>query len=272
MNEKPSQSRVKSGVPVWAWAILALLAIIFVVGLVTDLKRPDPEALYQQALQAYADHDVETVKQIQLQLDEHPEFEPQRTIVEGLRWMVEERPLKAVAPFEKAGEDAKFGNVGRTYLAIAYQRASERLKAEAILKDVLAEDPDNALALETQAAVYWEIRAVKQLSETIDLMIEKKVRLPHALRIKAGILYDRHRLKEAAELFIQAIEADPTNPYNGASCAKLIECLYFSDQKERIPEWLPKADPEALVTAIDAEQAYQKEGFDVAKGKLDQII
>ncbi|MCA9064210.1 MAG: hypothetical protein KDA96_14165 [Planctomycetaceae bacterium] len=272
MNQKTVQPRVKGGVPVWAWGVLIVVGLVAVIGILREVKSVDPTAVFERGVAAFKTQDRDGVVKAAEALDGMDAPAEAKQIMEGLRWIALERPLKALKPLEEAAKSPQYRLQAMTYLGIAHKDAAERFPAIEILTEVLKEEPDNGQALETLATIYWELAALDKANETLNRMIDLKHALTNAYRVSARIHYDRHHLAEAAEMYRAAIEVDPTSPLNGAAAARLIECLYWTGKPEEISKYVGIADMDPTVRAIQAEEELKEKGVDAALKVLQPVI
>lgn len=177
---------------------------------------------------------------------------------------------QAIAAGEKAVSSAPENTNAQVILSYAYQAAFDLPRARSILGRALEQDPDNVLALLSQARLLFGSDYNKEASHTIEKAYRLAPSNPDVQNLRAFLLLAGRKTDEAVSAFKETIKLDPSmgEPHMGLALAYM--------RKGKAPEALQSICSAVLLEPRKSsflsywgKMLYQIERFDRALQALE---
>jgi tetratricopeptide (TPR) repeat protein len=204
-------------------------------------------------------------------LRKFPDRVPQQKFLEAIEFIGRARPLRAVPLLQECAKDESLRVRSLTLLGSCYAAASRRLEAIAALEQALAQDPEAHEARLNLMRILGTLLAWDEALRESEILIEKKYKLSSVHRHRAEILHELGQHAEAAEAYIQSIEADPTDPTNGLKATMLLNSLTYTGDYEKADPYVALVDVTTVRDCFNAERLVLKGEVDAALTGLRQL-
>ncbi len=265
MSQSPSQVRVKSGIPWWLWALMAIVTGAVVLATVINMVPPNPEKDYQDGLQAWEGGKLPPLRTAISRLEGNAAYAGKLEMLKGLELMANSRPLKAVPVLEKASENPEVRIQSLSYLAQALARGDRRPEALVVLEKAVKEAPENALPRKALAGILYEIGAFERSLEEFSSLEKSENGLSADFYgLRGEMLMHMEQFSEAVVAFRAAIDADPNSASKSILIQNIANCLYRQGDFEGSLKVLDDLTPGPEKDILRAESL-------VGLGKLDEV-
>lgn len=254
MSNAPIRPRVQSGIPWWLWLLLIVLGAGVSLAVIAHFTPPDGKKFIAEARAAHkALNQIEMEKAL-VQLKKVPSEADQALLLEGMLVLLKSRPKLAIPILEEASKRPSVRGEALSYLASAHTKAGDRMKSIEVLRQAVADDESNTLAVSLLANTLFEVGALEEAMTYLQALIDKKAaESPTAHGVMANILFDLERYEESIPHYIGAVEGDPGSPTNGMSTLKLVQAYNKIGDFEKALKYVESAEDLPSKQAARAE-------------------
>jgi tetratricopeptide (TPR) repeat protein len=266
MAQSPASKSVQGGIPLWIWVVLIGLGGALAIGLIIQLTPSDPMLHFDKAVQAFNEKNSELLLEEIEKFNEFDGYESEKRLLEGMKWIAESRPLKAIPLLKEAMAEKTTRLAAMTALGRAYRNAAEIGPAVEILEQVIAEDPDNIDAQTMLVNIYHDLGLIEKTIRMAETLIEKNQSLQAAYRAR-GEMYKRlGKFSEAAKDLETAVDSEANNFMTPVIGMSMLQCLIKAEDFEEAARFLEMADPgpprelmqaQILLGRGQAEESYE---------------
>ncbi|MFM7056981.1 MAG: tetratricopeptide repeat protein [Planctomycetota bacterium] len=255
--------RPPTGAPWWVWLAVGTFGLAVAGMLVSRISPEDGRKIFQEALAAGEAGNRELLQQKLEQLRKYPAFEPHTQFLDGVLFMGRSMPLKAIPLLKTASETPELRSKALLSLGRAYGTAGQLQNAVETLNSLSA-DPETGDSAKFIAsgmlatAQAWD--AATALLKDLEKSGHEK---PKVLYQLAEIEFDRGNYAAAETLYVDAIEAFPTDPTNSLKATRILECRQQLGTLKDSDKYIEMLDNQIMAALYRSETL-------IAAGKLKE--
>jgi len=251
--------------PWWIWAGIAVFGVALLFSLGSRLVPEDGDVVLAEALVAAEKSDLPGLLVQIERLKRVPGRERQVQFLEGVVFLGNSKPLKAIPMFEKASEDETVRVKALLSLGRAYGISGQLNKASTVLNSIV-DDPNNGdMARLTIAGMLGTVQAFEPALAHLNVLAEKKFQLGKVLYQRGEILFDLGKIQEAQADYAAAIDADKTDPENSLKAVRLLRSRAITGNFTDVDKYADLLDNPVAQNHLRAERL-------LADGKLKEAV
>ncbi len=253
--------RPPTGAPWWVWLAVGTFGLAVAGMLVSRMTPEDGAKIFEEALAAGEAGNRELLQQKLEQLRQYPAFEPHTQFLDGVLFMGRSMPLKAIPLLKKASETPELRSKALLSLGRAYGTAGQLQNAVDTLTS-LANDPETGNSAQFVAAgMLAAAQAWDAATANLQALEKADYEKPKILYQLAEIEFDRGNHAAAETLYINAIEAFPTDPTNSLKATRILECRLLLGTLRDSDKYIEMLDNQMMAALYRSENL-------IASGKL----
>ncbi|MEZ6063356.1 MAG: hypothetical protein R3C19_23670 [Planctomycetaceae bacterium] len=272
MSQGKSVPRVSQGLPWWLWILLVLISVAVFSGLYFSTATEDPAEVFQSAVEASNQGRVPEVRAAIARLEQYPEYEQHRKLLEGRAAVLEMRDPKAIELLEEVQDHPDLRGLALASIAQSYRRIGEIEKSVASLKAAIETDPTATRPRISLTALYMDLGALALAVRESEAILEVDPENSDARKLAGNAFWEMHDYEKAAEQFRDAMKTPGQR--SAASPEELERYLKSLIRTGNIDLLMEFADENGSLIADDVLRAeiLIRQGDDVGlKGLMDKV-
>jgi tetratricopeptide (TPR) repeat protein len=253
--------------------LLALVAVCL-AGFLFYLRweRIRPENHYRRGLAALANKDLEAVREHAAALENTDDYKPHSHLLFGAYLLRSGDVETALLQLNQAAEHSETRAQARAFAGEAFYRARRFVEAEYLLAQALEEDPTLLDARRLIASTYYDLGAMMQALEHLQLVAAAAPEDGRPHRLMGRIHTDYEKYDEAIAELRESLRRDPHPPDLLNVQLDLATALSRNRQYDEALEVLQQAEPTADVLHLQAECMNSLGRADEAKELLARAL
>jgi len=161
-------------------------------------------------------------------------------------------------------------DISYKYAGLLIKEKEDHKQVQKILKNVLAQDPDQLPALEELAKIQLEKGNIDSASTLFDRLIDLDPENERYLRIRARIAIGSKNIQKATQLYEKLIEINPEEEAYGETLSRLLMNTDNFDQTEKFLKELISRYPEKTTHYLNLAILYRNnDKYETALSTLD---
>ena len=276
MSKQPTpqrtiRPRVSSGVPWWIWLLVCLIGSGIAFSLIRKSFPEDPAVIFAEAMKASEDRDPKVFMAKREELNDYPDYEKHRKLLDAMRLLGSSRPLKAIPMLKEASEEKSIRSKALMFLGTAYAQAENPQMAISTFETVLSEDENDHAVRQNLASVFIDLFAMDDAIKQLNVLVEKDYKPSVIRKMRGDVNYELERFAEAAQDYEVSIEADSTDPTNSVKATRLVQCLAKLGDFEKAETYVGSVDQPGSQELLKVEKLYSEGKLDEVFASLDKI-
>jgi tetratricopeptide (TPR) repeat protein len=234
--------------------------------------RVAPDRLFQAALTALAEDDLDGVRAAAEALQDVEAYEPHRRLLTGLELLKHDRLYDAIVAFGFARDHPDTRVWAYTLSGEALYKAKQFRDATRILTDAIRMDPQQTDAHRWLAATYYDIGAMNHAIAHLLIVAQQAPRDPRPHRLIGLIHKDYEEYRKAIDDYRQCLKRGPSQAVKEEVLLELAECQVKQQQHDEALQTLHTCPSSAQSFWLQAECQRALGDKSAAQRLLDQAL
>lgn len=241
----------------WLFALILILVTVLVGwGAHRYVRYTLPESIFQAGKEAFARGDLETVQGAAEALKGKPGYEPHMHLLRGMVLLRLDQLEEAIRECGHAREHPDTRALAHALSGEALSRAGYYRDADRVLTLAVQMDPDLTDARRWLAATYYDLGAMHQAVEQLEVVAQQAPQDPRPHRLMGLIDKDYQKYGRAVDRYRESLRRDPDQPARHEIALELASCLVQLRRFDEALDALKGAPATAEVQALRAESHY----------------
>jgi tetratricopeptide (TPR) repeat protein len=232
-------------------------------------REVSPREPFQEAMEAFQDGNLTRLAEITDELRDVPRYEAHWHLLQGILLLRSNQPEEALQQLGLANQHPDTRALAFTLAGEIFYKVGNFRAAEAILREAIGFEPQQADAHRWLAATYYDIGAMNDAIAHLEIVSELDPADARPKRLSGLILKDFEKYSDAVSAYEESLRR---NPNQQDVLVELAECLVKLRELERALEVLRDCEPSAEVWTLAAECEYSLDNQQAARRHLERVF